>query len=757
MGPLPAPNGETRYSVLNGNKRLEPFEQWAGKKILKSLAMQLEQTGGKAVSRLISANGEAMLISAAWISTGGDLSVKPMAGPPSMMIFADKLTDKKLTEAGLEYGIENVHVSKTPFKAFPENSLTLPATGGSVTFVWRSAEPGAALLSTLLPLIVLLMLGTFFTAFLLMRNAFRKARISDENAFLLEQSRLALSASEIRFRDMAETTTDWLWEADEHQRLIWISDRFPALTGYQITDWTGKRVSDFLLKDEKVSLQLAELLMTGGNLRLRECRYLSAQQRTRYCNLTVRRVTFSGGKLGYRGTATDVTLEVEANARVHYLSHYDELTGLPNRVQMKEFLNGKLDALPDPECALTMIMLDLDKFKPVNDLYGHATGDKVLHEVSGRLRHCIDEMGLVARLGGDEFTILLPDIQNRKSVEDLCRRIVNEISRPFLVNGTEIFIGASLGIAFAPHDTSNASDLLRFADIALYSAKSAGRNNWVFYQRDMGEKIVQRREMEHELREAIQNDQLCLVYQPRYDVKLARVSAVEALVRWRHPRHGTLMPNQFIPMAEETGLIYALSDWVLLKACRDTLRCLPHMSVSVNISASELQDKGFFKRILSVLEQTGLEGHRLEIEVTENAALHNPEQTQQVMQQIKALGVRILIDDFGTGYASLSYLRSFPFDGIKLDKSFIFPMTDSSQARLIVENMIGLGKAYALNVTAEGVETPLQLEQLTYLKCDNLQGYYIGRPMSISQVSEQFIKRADVMLAAGSLPERPGL
>lgn len=737
-----APHGVTRYSVLEGKNRLEPFPLWLGIDMLKSLSAQLEQTGGKAVSRLVSVKNEAILISAAWISSGGDLSVKPVAGPPSIMIFADRLTDKKLTDAGLEYGIENAHVVNSSGRFSGRNSLTLPATGGSVTFAWQSAAPGAALLTTLLPLIVVLMLGTFFFAYALMQNAIRKARISDESMFLLEQSRLALSASERRFRDVAETTTDWIWEADEDQKLIWISDRFPALTGHHINDWRGKRLSEFLVTEEPITLQLADLLRVGGNLRLRECRYLSAQQYIRYCNLTVRRVIFSNGKKGFRGTATDVTHEVEANARVHYLSHFDELTGLPNRVQMKEFLHGQLSELSLSEHTLAMIMLDLDMFKPVNDLYGHSAGDEVLHEVSDRLRRCVDSSGLVARLGGDEFTILLPDVNHREVVEKLCRCIIAEINRPFLVHGNEIFIGVSLGIALAPQDASGANDLLRFSDIALYGAKNSGRNNWLFYQRDMGEKIVQRREMEHELREAIHTNQLFLVYQPRFNVSMAQVNSVEALVRWQHPRRGTLMPDQFIPLAEETGLIYALSDWVLLKACEDTLHYLPAMAVSVNISASELQDKGFCKRITSVLEKTGLQGERLEIEVTENAALHNPEQTQQIMKQIKAIGVKILIDDFGTGYASLSYLRSFPFDGIKLDKSFIFPMTESHQARLIVENMIGLGKAYSLNVTAEGVETRLQLEQLSSLQCDSLQGYYIGKPMSAVQVRNQYLKPA---------------
>ncbi len=298
-----------------------------------------------------------------------------------------------------------------------------------------------------------------------------------------------------------------------------------------------------------------------------------------------------------------------------------------------------------------------------------------------------------------------------------------------------------MGIALAPQDAVNATDLLRFSDIALYKAKSRGRNGWVFYNADMAEQIVQRREMENSLREAIREQQFRLVYQPRYDVNAEKVVAVEALLRWYHPTLGLLMPDQFIPLAEETGLIIAISDWVLNAACRDAQRDMPGLSVSVNISAMEFRTPGLVERVQEVLNTTGLAPERLELEVTENATLSNPEQSLALMNGLKALGVRLLIDDFGTGYSSLSYLRTFPFDGIKLDKSFVAGMPHSDNANSIVENIIGLGKAFSLSITAEGVETPEQLAQLKMYQCDETQGYLMCRPLPLERLIAQLRKQ----------------
>lgn len=428
---------------------------------------------------------------------------------------------------------------------------------------------------------------------------------------------------------------------------------------------------------------------------------------------------------------------MEAQARVQYLSLHDELTGLPNRTRMREFLEGKLQALPDNEHPLAMVSLDLDKFKPVNDLFGHPAGDAVLHEVSARLRGCLREYDLVARQGGDEFILILPDIMRREEIEAICARILTEVRKPFIVSGNEIFIGVSMGIALAPQDAVDAGELLRFSDIALYEAKNAGRNTWRFYAPEMEQQIVQRRELEESLRDAIRLQQFRLVYQPRYDLHSRRVTAVEALIRWDHPQLGVIMPDQFIPLAEETGLINAISEWVLRTACRDAAQALGDLAISVNISAVEFGSRGLIERVKAALAAAGLSPERLEIEVTEGVTLHNPQQSLALMQELKALGVRLLIDDFGIGYSSLSYLRSFPFDGIKLDKSFIDAMPHDENANAVVENIIGLGKAFSLSITAEGVETQAQLDKLKMLDCDEMQGYLVDRPLELAALRER--------------------
>ena len=382
-----------------------------------------------------------------------------------------------------------------------------------------------------------------------------------------------------------------------------------------------------------------------------------------------------------------------------------------------------------------MICLDLDKFKPVNDIFGHSTGDALLGEVASRLKQCVRRGDFVARQGGDEFMLLLDNTRHLDHIEEVCHRIVQELNRPFTIDGNDVTIGVSMGIALAPQDSTSANDLLRYADIALYQAKQSGRNRWVYYRQDMSEKLTERRKLELALKTAIREDQLYLVYQPRYNLRHSRIDAVEALVRWQHPERGNMMPDQFIPLAEETGLIINLSNWVIRKACTETHEKLPGLSVSVNISAIEFQASDLAERIKAILDETGLEPTRLEIEVTENVTLSNPEKTLQTMMALKKMGVRILIDDFGTGYASLSYLRKFQFDGLKLDKSFIFTLGDSPQNQAVVEKIIDLGKAYSMDITAEGVET---LEQLTFLmknKCDEVQGYLLGKPSAIADLN----------------------
>ncbi|WP_333780860.1 EAL domain-containing protein [Dryocola boscaweniae] len=739
---------QTRYSVIKGQLSSRSLTEWLGENPLPTLLQSMNRPDALPLTyTMVLHEGHPALVAMAKITNGDDEHVHLVSGSSSTLVFVDVLDDKKLAQMGEEYGIDETRVQKkdAPRPEGRRGTLTLPVNGQSLTLEWKSEEPGRQLIHYILPLLILLAFGCGALAWGQSRNLLKKARMFDENSYLLAQSRQALAASERRFRDVAEATTDWIWETDNELRFTWLSDRFPGITGHSISAWLGQPVTALMEAD---NLSLAEWITQPGQTghrRLLHCRYRSAMDHQRYCHIAIKPVITPEGVTGYRGTATDVTLEVEAQQRVQYLSRHDELTGLPNRMRMREFLEGKLQALPTLEQPLAMISLDLDKFKPVNDLFGHAAGDKVLHEVSARLRRCIRDNDLVARQGGDEFILIIPDIDDHHYLETLCKKIITELLRPFMINGHEIFIGASLGIALAPHDAVDAGDLLRYSDIALYKAKNSGRNKWLFYTPEMAQQMVQRREMEDSLREAIKLQQFCLVYQPRYDLNSSQIVAAEALIRWQHPQLGLLMPDQFITLAEETGLIASISEWVLKTACRDAQQSLEGLAVSVNISAVEFQSWGIVDRISDALRESQLDPGRLEIEVTENATLWDPENSLELMQALKNIGVRLLMDDFGTGYSSLSYLRNFPFDGIKLDKSFISGMPESESANTIVENIIGLGKAFSLSITAEGVETQGQLQKLKMLECDETQGYLISKPMSLETLKE---KRAAIDAAA---------
>lgn len=734
-----SPTGQTQYSVINGQRQLEPFESWLDAPVLNSLQDELTFSKGLPLTRIVIANGEPVIIGAAWIKAGSDASVRPTADKPSLMIFVDKLTPEKLVLMGHEYAIEQVGFKPPDTLAdvppYREGLVRIPTDDGGITLSWKSDDPGGALLKWEFPL--LLSMGVIILLFIaaVLRSVLAKARINDHNVWLLKQSQLALAASERRFRDVAEATTDWIWEMDEHLQFTWISDRFPAITGYQTRQWLGRCVTDFLPQSATAikgwfNDPCADPIFTRKN-----CGYLSAQAQGRYCNIVIKRVSVSGGVTTFRGTATDVTAELEAQERVKFLSFHDELTGLPNRIYLKDFLESKLREQPYFGNQIAVITLDLDKFKPVNDLFGHAAGDKLLKQVAHRLEGCISKNDLVSRHGGDEFVIILPDIQHDADVDAVCKNITAALSSPFkIVDNNDIFIGVSMGIALYPKDTQTPWDLMRFSDIALYEAKKDEHTRWIYFNQNMIEQIIQRREMENDLRCAINENQFILYYQPRYDLKVSRVQAVEALVRWEHPTLGLLMPDQFIPLAESSGLIMGLSRWVLIKACMDISESLPAMTLSVNISAVEFLNPGLVERVKEALRVSGLPAAQLELEVTENVTLSQPERVLDIMHELKSLGVRFLIDDFGTGYSSLNYLRTFPFDGIKLDKSFIFAMESSDSAKDVIENMINLGKSYCLNVTAEGVETSGQLSMLEKYKCDEAQGYYIGRPVPLDKI-----------------------
>lgn len=405
----------------------------------------------------------------------------------------------------------------------------------------------------------------------------------------------------------------------------------------------------------------------------------------------------------------------------------DTLTGLPDRSVLEPLFKRLRKDGANRKCAL--LLIDLDRFKNVNDTLGHPAGDSLLLQVVERLKSTIREDDTLVRLGGDEFALVQTDAKQPDAADGLAGRLVDLISRTYLLDGQVVNIGASIGIAFEQRDKADANDLLKAADLALYYAKENGRGQHHFFEPEMEEAAANRREMEGDMRKAIVLRQFDVHYQPLADLADGSITGVEALARWNHPTKGLIMPNDFIPLAEETGLILKIGEFVLQKACQAAASWPGHLLVAVNVSSVQVQSEGFVQTVQSVLERTGLAPGRLELEVTESLMINNPQNALNVLQMLKNLGVRIVMDDFGTGYSSLNYLQSFAFDKVKIDRSFISNIKDTDSSADIIKAIIDLGMTLGMKTTAEGVETKEQLEQLKAKGCDQVQGYHISHPL----------------------------
>lgn len=729
--------GRTRYSVINGRMSDLPIESWLGTHAVSVVrqARTLSQQEN-AISMNMMIGTTPAIVAAAPVTTGKVPGLKNRAGMPTVLIFVDRMTPGKLRDFGNSIGIANTRVPANPQDAYVAPFINEDVTDSMpVVIRWDSDQPGRNLLLILLPMLFGATVILGLVARKVVNYAMHNAMLCDQHFMLLMHSQRELAASEARFRDVAETASDWIWETNAQGILIYLSKRFAVVTGYGVRQLLGKSIDDILQHDvQPVSTWIFQQREEHHRQALR-CYSVSAGGETRICTLVAKVIEDNGQIAGYRGTVSDVTQEVEDQARIHYLSQHDALTGLPNRLYMSEFLTGRLQAYLTTDRPLVLISLDLDNFKPINDTWGHAAGDYVLNKVSLRLRSVLKAGDLVSRQGGDEFIVIVSDFANEQEINNCCRALLNEICRPFYLGQQEIFIGASMGIALAPKDAMQAEELLRLADIALYKSKREGRNRWTWYSAEMAEHLVVRREMERGLRKAIVGKELRLDYQPRYSLNNASLDGAEALIRWEHPEKGLIMPDKFIGLAEETGLIVEISDWVLARACADASTWPEPMYVSVNISPVEFRSGNLAKRVAEALERSGLAAERLELEITENITLENPQSALKVMQQLKRLGVKLTVDDFGAGHASLGYLKTFPFDGMKMDRSYMNDFPHSAQAASIVEGIIGLGKAFALTVTAEGVETREQLQELQAIACQEGQGYYLGRPMPLDHFS----------------------
>ena len=520
-------------------------------------------------------------------------------------------------------------------------------------------------------------------------------------------------------------------------RLLAVNDAALALYGYSRDEFLAKTVTDLRDPDETEA-------DTNPAKARREAGFTWKHSRADGSPIEL---AIYASDLVYEGVdacligAVDMTERRRAEARIAFLSHHDALTGLPNRVLFRERLGAALDRRRRDE-AVAVLCLDLDHFKTVNDTLGHPVGDKLLKFVGKRIASQLRDCDTVARLGGDEFAVMQTGIKGADDAGILADRLIEIISAPYQVDGHLVTIGVSVGISVTPGDGEDCDRLLQNADTALYRGKSEGRSSWRFFESEMDARLQARRMLEIDLRTALATDQLSVNYQPLVDLEGNKVAGFEALVRWNHPERGPISPVEFIPVAEETGLVGQVGSFVLKRACKDAASWPKQIKVAVNLSPLQFRSGTLFSEVRAALDESGLEPSRLELEITETLLLEKSEQVLSTLHALRMLGVRIAMDDFGTGYSSLSYLRSFPFDKIKIDRSFVQNLGQNIDSQAIVRAIISLGSSLGITITAEGIETEADLACLRAEGCHQGQGFLFAEALT----AEDAVKLIEVGL-----------
>lgn len=676
--------------------------------------------------------GEFLLVAATSIVPPSvDLVTLP-ADKRSILVFAKTLNSKFLARIGDEYLLKTLRIvpsyEATLGASFP---LLSPRGSGLGEITWTPDKPGHELLRYLLPPLVVSLVVLAIFSIIVIRNAQRSARAIETSARTIEAYGLTLQQSEARFRDVAEASSDWIWECDPEMQMTFFSARFTEVTGIAAASVLGKTLEQFFTtaEDDEGWEKVRSDSGVPTSFRDLRCRYRDAKDQLRICRLAGRPIVDpTGACVGYRGTATDITQEVEAHDRANHLALHDALTGLPNRTLFRERLDVALPTAATGETKVAVLCLDLDHFKEVNDTLGHAAGDILLRELSNRLRSCVLPSDTVARLGGDEFAVVQIGVNQPVEALALSRRIIEAVRQPFLIEGQELYVGVSIGVCIATGSDDSTEAMLKNADIALYRSKQSGRGSVRIFEANMDLELQARKLLDYDLRQALVKDELEVFYQPLIGLEGKNITGIEALVRWRHPVRGLVSPDAFIPLAEENGLIISIGEWVLRTACRQATQW-PDMRVAVNLSPVQFKHRELVETVSQVLAETGLLPHLLELEITESVLLYDTKAALEVLTALKKLGVQIAMDDFGTGYSSLGYLNSFPFDKIKIDKSFITDINGNDKSNAIVKSVISLGQSLQMITTAEGVET---FEQASFLRdegCQQVQGYFFGRPM----------------------------
>ncbi len=578
-------------------------------------------------------------------------------------------------------------------------------------------------------------------------NALYRRRM--ERSYAVMNARMQQSEQLHRF--LVENSPDLIYTLDDTGRFMFINKRVESLLGYTREELIGRKYYTIVHDEdvEKAHYAFNERRVDNratANLEVRlKCkndhfRYFDSHYIVAMMNATGIYGEKQNGSnqatqcfMGTYGVARDITERKIAEETISFQALHDQLTHLPNQRLFRDRLEMALTLSKRHGGMVGVMFIDLDRFKLVNDTYGHAEGDELLKKVANRLLHCMRAGDTLARKGGDEFTVLLPDLTQAEDASIIADKILNELRSPFLVAGNEFRVTASIGIAVFPRDGENVDVLLKNADIAMYRVKSDGKNDTRFFIPDMNACFLERINMENDLRHAILNSEFELYYQPKISVIDFQVVGMEALIRWHHPLHGLMNPRAFIDLAEEVGLIGEITDWVLAEACSQLAKWhamgLGDLRMSVNVSPQEFQRSDMVERVSSQVNKHSLMDDTLEIEITENILLHDAASVVKKMSSIRELGVRISIDDFGTCYSSLNYLRLIPISTIKIDQSFVRDLSEEHRSSAIIQAIVDIAKGFGLHLVAEGVETNYQMKTLHELGCDEMQGYLFSRPV----------------------------
>lgn len=553
----------------------------------------------------------------------------------------------------------------------------------------------------------------------------------------------ALRQSEERYRGIIEQMEDGYFETDLAGRFTFVNDAECRNLGYPREELIGRGGSIFT--DERNAKALhrlfVEIYRSGRPVRAFAFELMHKDGSKSFHEISASLIRDAQGTpVGFRGIARDVTQRKKDEERIQYLATHDGLTGLPNRMLFGQLLHHAIQSAKRYRTKFALFFVDLDRFKIINDTLGHEAGDQLLQEIARRFRQTLRAMDVVARLGGDEFVILVEDIAEERDAALVARKVMAAATEPVLLQGDECRVTASVGISLYPKDGEDEQTLMKNADIAMYFAKEEGKNNFQFYARTIKSKATERLNIETRLRFALERGELSLHYQAKRDFKTGAISGVEALLRWHSPELGEITPTQFIPVAEETGLIVPIGRWVLSEACAQNAAWqregLPPVSMAVNLSLRQLTDGNLIRDIEKALQESGLDPAHLELEITESMVMHDPSRIIGLLTRIKNMGVRLAIDDFGTGYSSLAKIKHFPVDTLKIDRSFIRNIARDPEDQAIAEAIIAMGKTLNLTVVAEGVETPEQMKFLDEHTCDQMQGFYFSKPVKPEQFAE---------------------